>query len=321
MLRYMTKRIILMLFTFVIIIFLVFIITKSMPDNYVPPMDNDDTAYQLLRIREGWDRPPVEQFFLWIRNIFMYGNFGWSQVLKEDVSVILFSKIPATLRLNIIPMLLSIPIGITLGIIAALKKNKLTDHVISTAVIIFISVPTFILSFLLQYNLVFRWEILPTPYVATDQQWLDRGFWFGVKSYIIPIFVITIGSVAAWARSIRAELSEQITSDYMLLARSKGLSHRSATFRHALKNAMVPFAPAIFSEFIGLIYGSMILEKIFRVEGVGGVYLTAFNTRDYPLLMINVCFYTIIGLSASILADLSYSLLDPRIRVGSGKQS
>lgn len=307
-----------MLITFVIIIFLVFVIVKSLPDNYIKPIDMSDAAYQALRLREGWDLHPVQQFFLWVRNIFVDKTFGFSYKRGEDVSVILFSKIPTTLKINIVPLLLSVPIGVSLGVLAALKKNKMIDHVISTGVMVLISIPTFVTGVLLQYLLVYVWKIIPQEFVATDVEFANN-FWFGILTFFLPIFVMTIGSVAGWTRGVRAELTEQLTSEYMLLARSKGLSKGQATFRHALKNAMVPFAPSIFVEFVALMSGSIIIEQIFRIDGVGRIYIEAFNQQDYPLLMMNVVFYTFIGLFSTILADLSYSLIDPRIRVGSGR--
>lgn len=318
MFKYFLKRLGLLIITFAIIIFLVFVVVKSLPDNYIKPIDMSDDAYQALRIREGWDLHPVQQFFLWVRNIISDGNFGFSYKRNEDVSAILFSRIPTTLRINIFPLLFSVPIGITLGIIAALKKNKATDNIISTGVMVLISVPTFVLAVLLQYLMVVVWKLLPQEFVATGPEFAN-DFWFGISSYFMPIFIMTLSSVAGWTRGVRAELTEQLTSDYMLLARSKGLSKSQATFRHALKNAMVPFAPSIFTEFIALMSGSIIIEQIFRIDGVGRLYLEAFNTQDYPLLMLNVVFYTIVGLFATILADFSYSIIDPRIRVGSKK--
>ncbi len=320
MIKYTLKRLGLALITFCIIIFLVFIIVKSVPDFPIRPLTMSEEAWAVIVEQEGYNKTPLEQFGSWIMNIIQNQNFGFSHKRGRDVSKILFKRIPTTIRLNLVPLFLSVPIGISLGIVAVMRKNKFTDHAISTGVIILISIPTFVMGMLMQYLLVYVWRILPNRYVATAEEF-KLDFWFGIKSYIMPIFVMTIASIAGWTRSVRAELTEQLTSDYMLLARSKGLSRRQATFRHALKNAMVPFAPAVFMEFLGLISGSIIIEQIFRVPGVGRIYLESLNEKDYPLLMINVVFYTFIGLLAGILADLSYSLLDPRIRVGSGKQN
>jgi peptide/nickel transport system permease protein/oligopeptide transport system permease protein len=319
MAKYFIKRFGLMLITFVLIVFIFFVFIKLIPDNHVPPpLGGDDYVYLEMQKREGWDRPIVEQFFLWLRNIFVYHTFGYSHFHRQDVSIVMFGKIPATITFQLIPYLLSIPIGIGLGILAALKKNKTADTVISVGVMIFISVPSFVIAVLFQYIFVWELHIFPSIYVATPSEFA-QNFWYGIASFILPTIVITLGSFAGWTRGIRAELTEQLTSDYMLLARSKGLTKTQATMRHALKNAIVPFAPSIFLGFLGLLSGSMIMEQIFRVDGVGKIYLYAFNNKDYPLLMLDLVFYEFIGLLSSILADMSYTLIDPRMRVGSSK--
>jgi len=308
-----------MIITFFVVVFLFFLIIHLLPDFHKPPIMGDDANYWIQYYKEGRDKPIVVQFYIWISNIIKTGSFGYSQTQRMDVSLILFSKIPTTIKFQLIPYLITVPLGIFLGIIAALHKNKLTDNVISIGIMIFISVPTFVVAVLAQ--LVFGWQlhwVNTPPFVATASEFA-QNFWKGIASYILPSIVMILGGIAGWARSIRAELTEQLTQDYMLLARSKGLSQRQATFRHALKNALVPFAPAIFLGFLGLLSGSIILEQIFRVDGAGKIYLYAFNNKDYPLLLLDMVFYEFIGLTSSILADLSYTILDPRMRVGSGK--
>lgn len=319
MLKYFFKRFGLMIITFFVVVFLFFLIIHLLPDFHKPPIMGDDANYWIQYYKEGRDKPIVVQFYIWISNIIKTGSFGYSQTQRMDVSLILFSKIPTTIKFQLIPYLITVPLGIFLGIIAALHKNKLTDNVISIGIMIFISVPTFVVAVLAQ--LVFGWQlhwVNTPPFVATASEFA-QNFWKGIASYILPSIVMILGGIAGWARSIRAELTEQLTQDYMLLARSKGLSQRQATFRHALKNALVPFAPAIFLGFLGLLSGSIILEQIFRVDGAGKIYLYAFNNKDYPLLLLDMVFYEFIGLTSSILADLSYTILDPRMRVGSGK--
>jgi peptide/nickel transport system permease protein/oligopeptide transport system permease protein len=321
MVKYFLKRFGLMLITFVIIIFLFFLFIHLLPDFHKPPIMGDDANYWIQYIKEGRNKPIVVQFFIWVKNIIQTGDFGYSQTQRMDVSTILFSKIPTTIMFQLIPYIITVPLGILLGIIAALHKNKLADNVISIGIIVFISVPTFVVAVLAQ--LVFGWQLHwvdTPPFVATASEFAV-DFWGGIKSYVLPSMVMILGGIVGWARNIRAELTEQLTQDYMLLARSKGLSKRQATFRHALKNALVPFAPSIFLGFLGLLSGSIILETIFRVDGAGKIYLYAFNNRDYPLLLLDMVFYEFIGLLSSILADLSYTILDPRMRVGSGKLS
>ena len=321
MLKYFLKRFGLMLITFIVVVFLFFLFIHLLPDFHKPPIMGDDANYWIQYYKEGRDKPIVVQFYIWISNIIQTGSFGYSQTQRMDVSTILFSKIPTTVMFQLFPYIITVPLGISLGVIAALHKNKLADNVISVVIIIFISVPSFVVAVLAQ--LVFGWElnwVNTPPFVATASEFA-ADFWAGVSTYILPSFVMIFGGIAGWARSIRAELTEQLTQDYMLLARSKGLSQQQAALRHGLKNALVPFAPSIFLGFLGLLSGSIILEVIFRVDGAGRIYLYAFNNRDYPLLLLDMVFYEFIGLLSSILADLSYTILDPRMRVGSGKLS
>ena len=145
------------------------------------------------------------------------------------------------------------------------------------------------------------------------------GSWFTGKMFysMVPaILALSFGTIAGLARFTRAELTETLTSDYMLLARTKGLSRRQATARHALKNAMVPILPTIISSFVGILGGSFIIEKIFSIPGVGALYISAITQRDYDVFMVDSIFYTFIGLMAGIIVDISYGFIDPRIRMG-----
>ena len=139
------------------------------------------------------------------------------------------------------------------------------------------------------------------------------------KSLMLPVISLSFGTIAGLTRSTRAELTEALTSDYMLLARTKGLTKGQAIFRHALKNAMVPILPGIISAFVGILSGSFIIEQIFAVPGVGSLYIKSIQLRDYDVFVFVTAFYTFIGLLANILIDLSYGFLDPRVRMGSKK--
>ena len=310
-----------MVITFFITIFLFFVFIKLMPDNYIPaPLQGDD-CYEIYKEREGWDKPIIVQFWYWIRNIFVDGSFGFSKILKRDVSTAYFSKIPASIKINVVPYFLSVPIAIVLGVSAALKKNKLADNIISIGIMVFISVPFFVVAVLAQYVFYFRLGWAPSHVIATQSEFQELGTLYGLSTYILPVVVLTIASVPGFARSVRAELVEQLTSDYMLLARSKGLTKSQAVFRHALKNAMVPFLPPLFIGVILILNGGIITERIFRVDGTGRLYLQAFNGRDYALLMLINTFGQFLTLISAIVSDISYTLFDPRVRFGSGKLS
>jgi len=292
-----------------------------MPDNYIPKIGEEDIAYEKLKEYEGWDKPIPVQFARWIRNIFVDGTFGFSHALHADVGNYYFSKVPASIRINLIPYFLSIPLAIALGVIAALYKNKWIDNLISIGIMVFISVPYFVVVVLVQYFFFFKWHIIPDYKVATPSEFASLGRAYGISTYIMPVVVMTIVSIPSFARVVRAELTEQLTQDYMLLARSKGLSKKQSTYRHALKNALVPFLPGILIGIIGVISGGIITERLFRVDGTGNLYINAFQATppDYAMLMLISAFTEFVTLISSIVADLSYTLFDPRIRVGSGK--
>ncbi len=319
--RYLLKRIGLMVITFFITIFVIFVVIKLMPDNHVQQPLTDDTWYQVNAEREGWNEPIPVQFWLWVRNIFVDGSFGYSAQLHRDVATVYFSKIPASIRINIVPYFLSIPFAIGLGVLAALNKNKLPDQMISVGIMIFISVPFFVVAVLSQYLFYFQLHWAPTPYIATTSEFEQLGVAYGLSTYVMPVIVLTVSSIPGFARSVRAELTEQITGEYMLLARSKGLTKNQAVYRHALKNALVPFLPGVFIGIIGILSGGIITERIFRVDGTGRMYLQAFNNRDYALIMLITAFSQFITLLSAIINDISYTLFDPRIRFGSGKLS
>jgi ABC-type dipeptide/oligopeptide/nickel transport system permease component len=149
----------------------------------------------------------------------------------------------------------------------------------------------------------------------------DYFSWSMLRSAIMPILALSFGVIAGDMRLVRAELTETLTSDYMLLARTKGLSRKQATIRHALRNSMVPLLPTFMSDVIYVISGSMIIEQIFAVPGIGKTYLLSINNRDYSVFMAISMFYVAIGLVAGLLFDLSYGFIDPRIRMGGGKNN
>ena len=317
--RYVIQRIILIFFTASLIIFLFFVIMKQLPDYEQAVLGVDPEIRELIIEREGYGKPVLEQFWIWVKNLFSGEGLGMSLTKDREVWNIMIERIPVSMKLNIVPYLLSIPIGIGLGIWAALKKNKLTDHIISIGIIFFISVPAFVIATMLQYYVVYVWEWLDTPYVYASIDW-EGDFWGGVSSYLMPIFVLLVGGVAGLARTSRAELTEVLTSEFMLLCRTKGLTRGQATVRHGLRNAMVPIAPSLLGGFIYIIAGSLIIERIFRVPGIGKIYLEAFQNKDFPLIMGYLMFYTVVGLFAILVVDLSYGVIDPRIRMGGGRR-
>ena len=313
--KYILKRLGLAILTFFIIITMCFVLVKLLPNRADVPFGKNGELIQKRRDMLGYDLPIIQQHWRFWKYA-LQGQFGASEVLFQgrDVWGVFTEKVPYTVALNIYSTVLSIPLGLFLGIIAAVKKNKWQDHLISTGVMIIVSVPSFIYGFLVQYFLCFKLRWFSPIFDASK----GAFSWAAFKTYVPAILCLSFGSIAGYARTLRAELSEILTSDYLLLARTKGLTRNQATVRHALRNAMVPIFPAILGEFISVMSGSLIIEQMFSIPGVGKLYVNSIQASppDYNFFMLLSAFYTLIGLLAGIVIDISYSIIDPRIRVG-----
>lgn len=316
MFKYILKRLALMLFTFFIITTICFVLVKLLPNKPVEQFGKDMEAIKARREMLGYDLPIIQQYWRFWKYAFQ-GEFGISETnvaLGKDVWEVFVQKIPFTVAINVYSMVVSIPLGLILGIIAAINKNKWPDHLISTGVMVFVSVPSFIYGFIIKYLLCYKWGWFDATMDATQGAFSWRGF-----STVVPaVLCMSFGSIAGYARYTRAELSEVLTSEYLLLARTKGLTRRQATVRHAMRNAMVPIFPMILGEFISVLSGSLIIEEMFAIPGVGRLYVNSVQARpvDYNFFMLLTVFYTLIGLTAGIIIDISYGIIDPRIRMG-----
>lgn len=331
MFKYILKRLGLMLFTFSIIFVMCFVLIKLLPIpvNVMPGQDPLIT-YKTLEGR-GWimnivkgengvwhyDRVPIfKQLGIYLIRVFRDGDFGiattYGEYMNKNIWDVFVSHLPPTILINIYSSLIGVPLGIGLGIIAALKKNKWQDQLINIVIILLISIPGIVLSLLLQYFICFKLRWFPLVMETSN----DYFSWPVFKSMLPAVFALCLGSIAGYARFTRAELSEVLTSEFMLLARTKGLTKKQAIMRHAMRNSMVVIFPSILGEFISVLSGSLVIEKMFAINGVGGLYLNAITFQDYDFFMLLSAFYTLVGLTASIVIDISYGIIDPRIRMG-----
>ena len=316
MFKYIMKRIGLMLMTFAIIMLTSFILIKMLPIviTLAPGQDREILEAQIKG--RGYYDPIMVQLFNYLKRIFLHGDFGigvnMPEFRNQPVWDVFVAQLPPTILINVYSSLFAVPLGLLLGIYAALRKNKWQDHTISTLVMVLISVPGYVTAFLLQYVICFKLGWFP----LTAQAGTDYFSWGMFVSLVPAVLAMSFGSIASYCRFTRAELTEVLTGDYLLLARTKGLTKRQSIFRHALRNAMVPIFPMIIGEFISVLSGSLIIEQIFSIPGVGRLYLNAINSLDYDFFMLLSGFYTLIGLAAGILIDISYGFIDPRIRMG-----
>jgi len=346
MLKYVIQRILLAILTTFIILSLTFILIRILPVERIVGQEAAQVAYYDEQVRLGfivsfigkecpeygeilfkyqntakqmvyyYKAPVMSQYVSWLRNIFLEWDWGTSLHIEPNVkaTVIIGERIWFSMRINIISVLISVPCGIALGILAALKKNTMTDHIISTGIMFFIAVPSFILvTFLVLifcYNLNWFPTAWPSSTASSETKFLG---------YIIPVFCLSIGSICGYCRFTRAELCDVLESDYLLLARTKGLTRKQAIVRHALKNSMVPMFPGILSEIIFIFSGSYIVEILYGIPGLGKLFLESIQSKDYTVMFVDMAIMTVYGLLAGVLLDLSYGFIDPRIRMGARK--
>ena len=317
MFKYTLQRIFYLTVVFLIITFMCFVLIRMLPPLPLDPMRPETLVVEARREAMGYNKPYLVQFGIFLKNIVKDFNWGVSEKLYygREVTDVFFEKLPPTMLVNLYSILGSIPLGIGLGIFAALKKNTWIDYFLSTATMVCISVPSFVYAFLIQF--VFSYKLNLFPFVMNAGT--EYFTWSMFVSMLPAVLALSFGVIASFTRTTRAELTEVLTSEFMLLARTKGLTKAQATVRHAMKNCMVVVLPGIFGNFVGILGGSLIIEKIFGIPGVGGLTLNAINGRDYNVFIMVTCFYTLISLLSGLVVDISYGFIDPRIRMGSKK--
>ncbi len=306
MAKYVIKRFILMLFTFFVITTICFILIRILPRE----LPQEKVMAALIQARWealGYNEPLLTQYFIYWKNIITEWDFGtsWYISFRQPAMETLTSRLLPSVLVNLYSLIFSVPLGIALGIFAAIKKNKWQDSLISTAVMVFVSVPSYVYGFLVQYIFYFKLGWLPLQLYSVADAGGSYMTWKMFHSMVAPVLALSFGEIAGLCRFTRAELTETLTSDYMLLARTKGLTRGQATTRHALKNAMVPILPMVISSFLSILGGSFIIEKIFGIPGVGQLFLISISQRDFDVFMADSMFYTFIGLLGGILVDVS----------------
>lgn len=313
MTRYIGNRIIAMLLTLFIIMTVSFFIIRLMPQNIFDNPELPPHVVEMLEAKMHLDKPLYVQYGYYLKGIVMDRDFGTSVKVRPSLPVfdVIKYRIPITIILNVISIFISLPIGIIAGTIAALNKNKIPDHIISFIVIMFISIPSFVFAALLQYFLTFKWPIFPTLYNPSAV-----GIGPFMRSITLPVLALAFGPIATVTRYLRGELIETMSSEFLLLAKTKGLTDTQGIVRHGFRNSFLPLVNIIVPMFTGIMGGSLIIENIFSIPGMGGILITSINAGDHPLTIALLIFYSAISLVTILIMDLTYGILDPRIKMG-----
>jgi peptide/nickel transport system permease protein len=313
---YITRRLIQSIIVIILVTIFVFIGMRLLPGDPIYLIINPDqlrnyTQEQLqeLRHQAGLDKPLVTQYFNWLGGIFK-GDLGNSILSKRPISIELKKRIPVTAYLGVLAFLISIIIGIPAGIISAIRRGSWLDTFVTTLANLGITVPIFWLGIMLIWLFAVHLHWLPTMGFTSP----FTNFILSIKKAIMPVFCIAIFAIAGNARLARSSMLEVLRQDYVRTAWSKGLTERAVIFRHALKNSLIPIVTMAGMGISGIIGGSVLIEQVFNIPGMGRLAVDSLFQHDYPYVQAITLVMTTIIVVSNLLIDLSYGWLDPRIK-------
>lgn len=310
MARYLIGRIVGLFVVFIIVSMIAFLLMHSVPGG---PFDEEKSPLppaakaNMLR-KYGLDRPLYEQYLRYMANA-LRGDFGISfQSPTESVLGLIGRTWPVSMKLGGLTILIALPTGILLGTIAAVKQNSWIDYIVTFISTLGITVPNFVVA---------TWLLL---LFSVRLKWLPTGGWGDWKTWLMPVLAFSLGPSALAARYTRSSLIEVIHSDYIRTARAKGLSEVRVIWRHALKNALIPLITILGPQIPNLITGTIFIEVIFRIPGLGKFFVSSVYLRDYPMIMATMLLIAMVWGVTYLLSDILYTIVDPRVRLyGDGK--
>jgi peptide/nickel transport system permease protein len=323
MLRYLIKRLLLMiplLWGITIISFVVIHITPGEPTGMLAEFNPKITKEVRERLRAYYnlDKPLHVQYILWLNKIIRLDLGNSFSPDGRPVADKIFERIPITLLINVLSLLLILAVAIPLGVYSATRQGSWGDQVSTVFVFIGYATPTFWLALLLIILFGVKWDLLPISGLRSLVGYGALSPWGKLfdrtEHLLLPVLVSAFGGLAGLSRYMRASMLEVIRQDYITTARAKGLAERKVIYRHALRNALLPFITLMGLSVPGLIGGSVIFETIFSIPGAGQLFFYSVMARDYPVIMGMLVIVAVLTLLGNLLADVAYALADPRIR-------
>lgn len=313
--KFLLKRIVQTIPVVILVSIFSFLIIHLAPGDpmnmYVKP-EMTEQEIDELRQELGLDGSVVQQYLGWVKNV-LQGNMGNSLINHQPVARQIAEKLPATIGLMGISLILSLIISIPLGLLSGLKKNKLTDHIISLFSYIGISIPAFWFALMMIVVFSLKLRLLPSNGMRTVG--VDT-LWDLIKHVIMPSLVLSLGNTAVFTRYIRSNTITQLEEDYVLTAKAKGARRYRILICHVLKNCLLPVITIAGMNLASLVTGSFIIESIFGWPGMGTLGMSAINSRDYPMIMGFTMLSCIILILGNFVADLLYGIADPRVKQG-----
>ncbi|AZV37031.1 oligopeptide ABC transporter permease [Enterococcus faecium] len=307
--KYVLKRIFFMIITLWLIATITFFLMQLLPGT---PYTNQERlspeTIEMLNKQVGLDKPVIVQYGIYLSNL-LQGDFGISfQFKNQPVAHLLAGRIGPSLQLGLQAIIFGTVLGTILGTISAMKQNTWADTSSTLVAILGRSIPNFVFAVLLQYIFAIKLQVLPI------------AKWDGFVYTILPTIALAMSPLADSARFIRTEMVEVLHSDYVELAKAKGLSRWEIAFKHGLRNSLIPLMTLLGPLAVALMTGSLVVENIFAIPGIGEQFVKSITTNDYPTIMAVTILYSFMLIFVILIVDLLYGLVDPRIRVSEGSR-
>lgn len=308
MTKYVLKRLCYMFVSLFIVITITFFLMKLMPGSPFNDTKLNAQQKEILNEKYGLNDPVALQYVNYLKNV-VTGDFGNSfQYHNMPVWDLVKPRLIPSMEMGITAMVIGVVLGLVLGVAAATKQNTWVDYTTTIISVIAVSVPSFVLAVLLQY--VF----------AVKLEWFPVAGWEGFSTAILPSLALSATVLATVARYIRAEMIEVLSSDYILLARAKGNSTLKVLFGHALRNALIPIITIIVPMLAGILTGTLTIENIFGVPGLGDQFVRSITTNDFSVIMATTILFSTLFIVSIFIVDILYGVIDPRISVQGGKK-
>lgn len=310
MARYIGKRLIYMILTLALIATFTFFLMKVLPGSPIASASKLSVEQrEVVEERYGLNDPLPEQYFNYMFGL-LKGDLGISinQFKGASVTDLILSRMGPSAQIGFQGMLLGTFLGIILGMIAALRQNTWVDYSSTLVAIIGISIPSFVFASMLQYFFAIKFE------------WFPVALWKeGFMSSVLPSIALAMFPLATAARFIRTEMIEVLGSDYITLAKAKGASGSEIAFKHAFRNALIPLVTVLGPMAVGILTGSLVVEQIFAIPGIGEQFVKSIMVNDFSIIMGTTIFFSVFLIAVILIVDILYGIIDPRIRLSGGK--
>lgn len=304
MVKYIVKRVIAALLTLWALVTIVFFLVRLMPgEPFTSPKLTPEVRAN-MESYYGFDKPLTEQYVQYMGNL-LKGDFGYSmKYTNKTVNYIIGETFPFSADLGIRALVFAISFGLVLGILSALNRGKTIDFVCVIVAVIGTSIPDFIMGAVLQYFFGIKWGLLPVAKYS------------GFEYTILPTIALATYTLASVSRIMRSSMLEVVSQDYIKTARSKGLSNFRITWKHQIRNAIMPVMTVLGPTVASVLTGTFVLEAIFAIPGMGKYYVESISNSDYSMVLGMTVFYGIFLVSCNLIVDILYGVADPRVRIG-----